>query len=56
MTAHQMTYTPEEYARLLKVCVRTIYRQIRAGTLKAERIGRQWRIVRVVLTQDRTGQ
>lgn len=40
------TYTPDEYADKLKVSVKTIYRQLRAGTLKAERVGRQWRIVR----------
>lgn len=42
-------YTPHEYARRHRVCVKTIYRQIRAGKLRAERIGRQYRIVRVVM-------
>jgi excisionase family DNA binding protein len=44
------TYTPDEYAAKLKVSVKTIYRQIRAGTLRAEKIGRQWRIVRLIAT------
>ena len=41
-------YTPDEYAVLLKVSVKTVYRQIRRGALRVERIGRQYRIVRVV--------
>jgi excisionase family DNA binding protein len=44
------TYTPDEYAVKMKVSVKTIYRQIRAGTLKAERVGHQWRIVRLVVS------
>ena len=55
MDAERVTYTPEEYALALKVSVKTIYRQIRAGTLRAERIGKQYRIVRFrVRTQEAT--
>jgi excisionase family DNA binding protein len=36
--------TPEEYARERKVSTRTVYRLIKAGTVKAERVGKQWRI------------
>ncbi len=43
------TYTPDEYALKMKVSVKTIYRQIRAGRLKAEKVGHQWRIVRIVV-------
>jgi excisionase family DNA binding protein len=48
------TYTPEEFADRLRVSVRTVYRQIKAGTLKAERIGRQYRIVRYVRSIEPT--
>lgn len=54
--AETRTYTPEEYAAHLRVSVKTVYRQIRAGTLKAERIGHQWRIVRLVHSQPNRGQ
>ena len=54
MTLEPRVYTPQEYADTMKVSVKTIYRQLRAGTLKAQRIGRQWRISRVV-RQDSTG-
>jgi excisionase family DNA binding protein len=43
-----VAYSPEQYAQKLSVSVKTIYRQIKNGTVKAERIGRQWRIVRYV--------
>ena len=43
------TYTPEEYALKMRVSVKTIYRQIRSGSLKAEKVGHQWRIVRLVV-------
>jgi excisionase family DNA binding protein len=36
--------TPEEYATERRVSLKTVYRQIKAHTLPAERIGRQWRI------------
>jgi excisionase family DNA binding protein len=48
------TYTPDEYAAKMRVSVKTIYRQIRAGTLKAEKVGHQWRIVRIVVSQARS--
>ena len=50
------TYTPEEYAAKLRVSVKTIYRQIHAGTLRVERVGRQYRIVRLIHTIKATGQ
>jgi len=46
MTAIRRCWTPEEYALELKVSTRTVYRLIKSGELKAERIGRQWRICR----------
>lgn len=52
MTTETRTYTPLEYADQLRVSVRTIYRQIHAGTIKAERIGRQFRIVRYVVVRS----
>lgn len=36
--------TPREYADERRISRKTVYRQIRAGTVPAERIGRQWRI------------
>jgi excisionase family DNA binding protein len=54
--AETRTYTPDEYALKMRVSVKTIYRQIRAGTLKAERVGHQWRIVRLVISQPNRGQ
>lgn len=36
--------TPEEYARERRISVRTVYRLIKAGKVKAERVGAQWRI------------
>jgi excisionase family DNA binding protein len=37
-------YTPQEVADKLKVNIRTIYRWIREGKLKAVKIGDLWRI------------
>jgi excisionase family DNA binding protein len=43
------TYTPEEYALQLRVSVKTVYRQLKAGKIRgAERVGHQWRIVRLI--------
>ena len=56
MVAETRTYTPDEYAAKLRVSVKTIYRQIRAGTLRVERVGRQYRIVRLIATIKSTGQ
>lgn len=36
--------TPEEYARERRVSVRTVYRLLKSGTVKGERVGKQWRI------------
>src|SRR5436309_2618494 len=37
-------HTAEEVAELLKVSVRTVYRAIEAGKIRAFRIGKSWRI------------
>lgn len=37
-------HTPEEVAKVLKVNVRTVYRLIDRGQLKAVRVGDLWRI------------
>lgn len=37
-------YTPQEVADKLKVNIRTIYRWIREGKLKAVKVGELWRI------------
>lgn len=36
--------TPEEYAIERRVSTRTVYRLIKSGQVKAERVGAQWRI------------
>jgi len=37
-------YTLREAAAYLKVCYRTVFRMVKANTLHASRVGRQWRI------------
>lgn len=37
-------YTPQDIAKTLKVAYMTVYRWIRAGKLKAYKIGKQYRI------------
>ena len=37
-------YTTEEVAEILQVTKRTVYNYIKAGTLKAVKIGKYWRI------------
>lgn len=37
-------YTPQEVADKLKVNIRTLYRWIREGKLKAIKVGELWRI------------
>ena len=44
-------YTVDEIADLLGVCSRTIYNAIRAGRLKAKRLGRLWRLKRAWVEQ-----
>lgn len=44
--------SPQKAAKILDVSESTIKRQIYAGTLKAIRVGRQWRIL---LSELRTG-
>lgn len=39
-------YTAKELAELLKVNIMTIYRYIKAGKLKAFKIGKEFRIVK----------
>ncbi len=40
----QNYYTPQEVAGKLKIDIRTVYRWIREGRLKAVKIGHFWRI------------
>jgi putative resolvase len=40
-------YKPEELAKVLEVNIMTIYRYIKAGRLKAYKIGREYRIDKV---------
>ncbi len=44
-------YTVDEIADLLGVCSRTVYNAIRAGRLKAKRLGRLWRLKRAWVEQ-----
>lgn len=44
MMPERRCLTPEEYAAERRVSVRTIYRLIKSGQVKAERVGVQWRI------------
>lgn len=44
MTKEQLFYTAEELAEVLKVNIMTIYRYIKAGKLKAYKIGKEFRI------------
>lgn len=39
-------YTAEELAKILKVNIMTIYRYIKAGKIKAYKIGKEFRIER----------
>jgi putative resolvase len=47
MTLKDEFYTAEELATKLKLNVMTIYRYIKAGKLKAHKIGKEYRIGRV---------
>jgi len=40
----EIYYTPQEVADKLKINVRTLYRWIREGKLKAVKVGELWRI------------
>jgi excisionase family DNA binding protein len=44
MTQEKEFYLVEELAKKLRVCDMTIYRYIKAGKLKAYRIGKEFRI------------
>ena len=46
MTLKDDFYTAEELATKLKLNVMTIYRYIKAGKLKAHKIGKEYRITR----------
>ena len=37
-------YTVEECAEILKVTKRTIYKYVKDGSLRASKVGRDWRI------------
>lgn len=37
------TYTPEELAEILQVTKRTVYSYIKAGKIRAIKIGKYWR-------------
>ncbi|CAK8583884.1 hypothetical protein BMEGG_06142 [Priestia megaterium] len=37
-------FTPEEVAQMLKVSTMTIYRHIKKGSLRASKLGQQYRI------------
>ena len=45
--------SPNEYALLNGVSVRTVYRWISEGSLDARRVGRQWRIDADALPEQR---
>lgn len=49
-------YTPEEFAFSRRISIRTVYRMIHSGKLRAvERVGRQYRIwVTLIKPQDTT--
>lgn len=42
--AELRVYTTEEVMGVLKVTKRTLYNYIRAGQLKAFKVGREWRV------------
>jgi len=44
MDKNQEFYTAEELAEVLKVNIMTIYRYIKAGTLQAYKIGKEFRV------------
>lgn len=44
-----LVYTVVEVAAILKVTERTIYNYIKAGSLKAAKIGKHWRVKAVDL-------
>jgi len=48
-------YTPQEVADSLKVDVRTVYRWIREGRLRAVKIGHFWRITSAELERLLSG-
>jgi excisionase family DNA binding protein len=37
-------YTPDEAAKILRITRRSVYNYIKAGQLKAAKMGREWRI------------
>lgn len=44
-------YTIEEVADLLKLSRRTIYRYLKDGKLKANKVGQSWRITETALNE-----
>jgi excisionase family DNA binding protein len=47
----EMHYTVEQVAERLQLHVETIRRQLKAGTLRGTKRGRQWRIPESALTE-----
>ncbi len=45
----QLTFNPEEVAKLLGLGSATIYEALRAGTLPSFRIGKRWKVTRTTL-------
>ena len=44
MAKIEKVYTLEELSELLHITRRTLYNYVKAGTLKAVKIGREWRV------------
>ncbi|MBP6926257.1 MAG: helix-turn-helix domain-containing protein [Candidatus Pacebacteria bacterium] len=51
MTKQKSFYTADDLAKLLDVNIMTIYRYIKAGRLKAYKIGRDFRIEKAEFTK-----
>lgn len=49
MAKIEKVYTLEELTELLHVTRRTLYNYIKAGTLKAVKIGKEWRVTEAAL-------
>jgi excisionase family DNA binding protein len=47
----QEYYTPDEVSQKLKIDVRTLYRWIREGKIRAVKIGHFWRISQAALDE-----
>lgn len=49
--AELRVYTTEEIMEVLKVTKRTLYNYIKAGQLKAFKVGREWRVTEDALRE-----